>query len=99
MARSRPVSRQFIQKLVNSLQEKMLVEMIDNPDHKTSRLVTLTKKGTARFDEMQQKERAIFSQIDLDLRAEELQLAVEVLLKIRTALESPGYQKLIEDAT
>ena len=45
MARARHVSRQHIQILVNQLAKEGLVDFIDNPAHKRSSLVHLTRKG------------------------------------------------------
>src|SRR5262245_25632462 len=42
MARARPVSRQYIQMLVNELESEGLVELVENAAHKRSRLVRLT---------------------------------------------------------
>ena len=45
LARARPVSRQHIQKLVDPLAAEGLVELVDNPRHKRSKLVRLTAAG------------------------------------------------------
>ena len=52
MAAARPVSRQHCQTIVNGLAEQGLVEFLDNPRHKRSKLVRLTKRGRARFESM-----------------------------------------------
>ena len=52
IARSRPVSRQHCQTIVNHLYEKGFVEFIENPRHKRSVLVQVSKKGRKHFDEM-----------------------------------------------
>ncbi|MGB6058863.1 MAG: MarR family winged helix-turn-helix transcriptional regulator [Microthrixaceae bacterium] len=44
------VSRQAVQRLVNELANEALVELVDNPDHKTSPLVSLTRKGRTALD-------------------------------------------------
>src|SRR5262245_15052281 len=49
MARSRPVSRQHCQTICNALEAQGMVAFVDNPKHKKSKLVTVTKKGRARF--------------------------------------------------
>lgn len=48
----RPVSRQFIQKVVNELKTKGLVSFIDNPAHKRSKLVCITSRGEERLNSM-----------------------------------------------
>jgi DNA-binding MarR family transcriptional regulator len=55
MARSRPVSRQHCQTICNALEAEGLVEFVDNPKHKRSKLVRATKKGRARFDAMRKQ--------------------------------------------
>ncbi|MBX9746272.1 MAG: MarR family transcriptional regulator [Hyphomonadaceae bacterium] len=52
MARTRPVSRQHCQTICNALEMQGLVEFIDNPKHKKSKLVRVTKKGRSRFESM-----------------------------------------------
>lgn len=55
MARSKPVSRQHCQTIVNALEAQGLVEFIDNPKHKTSKLVRVTKRGRTRFESMRKQ--------------------------------------------
>lgn len=55
MARTRPVSRQHCQTIVNTLEAQGLVEFVDNPKHKKSKLVRATKKGRARFESMRKQ--------------------------------------------
>lgn len=52
MAAARPVSRQHCQTIVNGLAEQGFVEFVDNPQHKRSKLVRLTKRGRSRFESM-----------------------------------------------
>lgn len=52
MAAARPVSRQHCQTIVNGLAEQGFVEFVDNPRHKRSKLVRLTKRGRSRFETM-----------------------------------------------
>lgn len=52
IARMRPTSRQRMQRLADELAAEGLVEFIANPKHRRSKLVRLTRKGEARFDEM-----------------------------------------------
>jgi DNA-binding MarR family transcriptional regulator len=52
MARARPVSRQHCQTIVNRLIAQGLAELVENPKHRKSHLVAITKKGRARFKQM-----------------------------------------------
>ena len=45
IARARPVSRQYIQAVVNHLGKRRVVELVPNPAHKRSSLVQLTSKA------------------------------------------------------
>jgi DNA-binding MarR family transcriptional regulator len=46
LARSRPVARQWIQRLANQLDKQGLIEFIDNPEHKRAKLMRITPAGT-----------------------------------------------------
>jgi DNA-binding MarR family transcriptional regulator len=52
IAQMRPTSRQRMQRLADELAAGGLVEFIDNPKHRRSKLVRLTRKGDARYREM-----------------------------------------------
>jgi DNA-binding MarR family transcriptional regulator len=47
IARRLGLSRQSVQQTVNRMQKQRLVELVDNPDHRTSSLVRLTAQGQA----------------------------------------------------
>ena len=46
LARSRPVARQWIQRLANQLEKQGLIEFLDNPEHKRAKLMRITPAGT-----------------------------------------------------
>src|SRR5262249_35916198 len=52
IAQMRPTSRQRMQRLADELAAEGLVEFIDNPRHRRSKLVRLTRKGSARYREL-----------------------------------------------
>jgi DNA-binding MarR family transcriptional regulator len=52
IAQMRPTSRQRMQRLANELAVAGLVEFIDNPRHRRSKLVQLTPQGAARYREL-----------------------------------------------
>ncbi len=56
IARSRGVSRQHIQVIVNSLTKAGLIKTRDNPDDKRTFLVSLTNKGRNVFTKIQKRE-------------------------------------------
>jgi DNA-binding MarR family transcriptional regulator len=97
MARARPVSRQYIQTLVNPLLKEGLVELLENPAHKKSSLVSLTETGKERVREMRRKEKLALERLGIDLNDEDLRLAQGILEKLRRAFESPAWQRSIRD--
>jgi DNA-binding MarR family transcriptional regulator len=52
IAQMRPTSRQRMQRLADELAAEGLVEFVDNPRHRRSKLVRLTRKGHARYSEL-----------------------------------------------
>lgn len=52
IAEMRPTSRQRMQRLADELAAEGLVEFIDNPKHRRSKLVQLTRKGDVRYSEL-----------------------------------------------
>lgn len=95
MARSRPVSRQHIQAIVNDLQQAELVELSENPRHKRSRLVQLTPTGEAALSEIVAREHAVLNEMDIPVSVHELNQANDVLARLRTMLESPDWRKTV----
>ncbi|MGD8328356.1 MAG: MarR family winged helix-turn-helix transcriptional regulator [Acidobacteriota bacterium] len=97
MARRRPVSRQYIQTLVNDLRAGGYVEMVDNPAHKRSKLVRLTAAGKALIETMEERERGAINALQLDLSATRLRDASEVLRLVRAALEEAPWEQIVEE--
>jgi DNA-binding MarR family transcriptional regulator len=86
MARARPVSRQYVQMLVNDLEAEGLVELAENAAHKRSRLVRLTPRGKAALAAMYEREATFYATLDLGLPAETLQASADTLRALRDAL-------------
>src|SRR5882762_5856705 len=61
IAQMRPTSRQRMQRLADELAAEGLVEFIDNPKHRRSKLVQLTPKGAARYRDLNARFLAIAS--------------------------------------
>ena len=57
------VSRQFIQSTVNTLQERGIVEFLDNPRHKRSPLISLTDEGSRLYENIRTRDEAAFTEI------------------------------------
>lgn len=86
IARSRHVSRQHIQALVDGLLELRLVSLGDNPAHRRSALVHLTPEGQRTLDRMRRRERRLFDRLELAARPEDLRKAAITLSAVRDAL-------------
>ena len=67
IAQMRPTSRQRMQRLADELAAEDLVKFIDNPKHRRSKLVRLTRKGAARYRELNEQLIAIASAVCVDL--------------------------------
>jgi DNA-binding MarR family transcriptional regulator len=87
VARSRRVSRQHIQGLVNALLEHELVALGENPAHRRSAFVRVTPRGKQVFDRMLRRERGLFGRIDLGTDEAELERAARTLKAVREAVE------------
>lgn len=79
IARSKGVSRQHIQIIMNSLQEAGFVEAGDNPAHKRSPYFDLTAKGRSTFATIRAREMAPLRNIAARLPDEALHCAREAL--------------------
>jgi DNA-binding MarR family transcriptional regulator len=87
IARSRHVTRQHIQQLVNALLERDLVALTTNPAHKRSALVALTAGGEQMIRRMKEREASVFARLDLEADDHELRAAVLMLRRVRRVLE------------
>jgi DNA-binding MarR family transcriptional regulator len=87
MARSRPVSRQHCQTIANALEAQGLVEFVDNPKHRKSKLVRATKKGRARFQSMRKQFLAAAAVYAPFFTAAEVTTATDVCRRAREMIE------------
>jgi DNA-binding MarR family transcriptional regulator len=87
IARSRPVSRQHIQKLANEMVAEGAIEFVENPAHRRSKLLHLTAKGDAIFQDISahiaQEAEGLVEGMD----AEELAASVKVLRQLKAKLK------------
>jgi DNA-binding MarR family transcriptional regulator len=86
MARARPVSRQHIRACLEPLLAEGLVQYVDNPHHKRSKLVDLTPKGVARLQAINRREEAFFKRLQARFDAEEVRAAADLLRRVRELL-------------
>jgi DNA-binding MarR family transcriptional regulator len=86
IARSRHVTRQHIQGLVDALLELDLASLATNPAHRRSSLVRLTPEGRGAIDRMRRRERRFIDRIDLGVDPGELRRAALTLRAVGKAL-------------
>ncbi len=96
MARARPVSRQYIQTLVNQLLKEGHVELTENSVHKRSSLVQLTPQGKKSLARMNRRQREILGKLEIQIAEKRLQTAAEVLRDVRKLLEGPQLKRLLK---
>jgi DNA-binding MarR family transcriptional regulator len=88
IARMRPVARQHIQKLANQMAADGLVEFIDNPAHKRSKLLRLTSKGERAHDELLGHMVDLAESLAGDMDPEALRITAKTLADLRSRLEA-----------
>ncbi len=86
LARARPVTRQHIQLIANEAAADGLIEFIDNPAHKRSKLLRLTPKGERVDAEMTERLKTFAGDLAEDFDAAELATAARVLNALRAKL-------------
>ena len=92
MAHARPVSRQHIQTLVNALMKRGLVTLVENPRHQRSKLVELTRLGSALAKTVRSLEEKTLAQLGRELDPAELEQAAEMLGHVRELFGGDRFQ-------
>ena len=82
IAQMRPTSRQRMQRLADELAAEGLVDFTDNPKHRRSRLVQLTRKGDARYREMSASFLAIASTMGVALREADIRRTSRIVRQL-----------------
>lgn len=86
LAAARPVSRQHIQTIVDTLLERGLVQQIANPSHKRSNLIDLTEEGCELFVKMREAELQILRSTLGRISASDLEITQTVLSRFAAQL-------------
>lgn len=86
IARSRGVTRQHIQTIVNALESDELVETSDNPAHKRSPLFSLTVDGRELIESIARTEAALVEPLRDVVDPDRLNAATETLAQVRAQL-------------
>jgi len=82
IAQMRPTSRQRMQRLADELEDEGLVEFVDNPKHRRSKLVRLTRKGDARYRELETRLLATASTMGVGLSERDVRTTTEIVRQL-----------------
>src|SRR5262245_57558648 len=82
IAQMRPTSRQRMQRLADELATEGLVRFVDNPKHRRSKLVQLTRKGHARYRQLSARFLVIASTMGVALSEADIRRAIEIVRKL-----------------
>jgi DNA-binding MarR family transcriptional regulator len=82
IAEMRPTSRQRMQRLADELAAEGLVEFIDNPKHRRSKLVRLTRKGETRYRELDARFLAIAATLGVALGEADIRRTTEIVRQL-----------------
>jgi DNA-binding MarR family transcriptional regulator len=82
IAQMRPTSRQRMQRLADELEAEGLVEFINNPKHRRSKLVRLTRKGDARYRELKARFLAIASTMGVGLSEGDIRRTTKIVRQL-----------------
>jgi DNA-binding MarR family transcriptional regulator len=87
IARSKSVTRQHIQLLVDELAGSDLVEHKPNPAHLRSPLIALSRKGETLFASMRKREAPLIERLAAGLDARKAAATVQTLTALRRRAE------------
>lgn len=88
IARSRGVSRQHIQKRADALVEKGLAEFVENPAHKTSRLLEASVKGERTHATASRGEAEVLQHLSGKISPKDIETARAVFQTIAKEVEA-----------
>lgn len=80
------LTRQSVQRSINIMERDGLVELIPNPDHKTSPLVQMSAKGRMTFQKIMHRQVLWSNKLAEGMKADELKTAIRVLRSLRESL-------------
>ncbi|WP_163267704.1 MarR family winged helix-turn-helix transcriptional regulator [Chelativorans alearense] len=90
IAQMRPTSRQRMQRLANELAAEGLVEFIDNPKHRRSKLVRLTPVGEARYSELTASLLSIASTMGGDVSEVDIRKTTDIVRHLSDDVKAYG---------
>lgn len=96
LAAMRPVSRQFVQRLVDEMAAGGWVSTAPNPHHKRSPLIVITQKGEAALGRIADVEAPYLEELGEGLSKTELEAAARVLQIIAERISPDVLDRLAE---
>src|SRR5436305_9423380 len=90
IAGMRPTSRQRMQRLADELAAEGLVEFVDNPHHRRSKLVRLTRKGDARYRALSARFLAIAAMMGADLSETDIRGTTAIVRQLSNEVKGLG---------
>jgi DNA-binding MarR family transcriptional regulator len=90
IAAMRPTSRQRMQRLADELAAAGLVQFIDNPRHRRSKLVKLTRKGDTRYRALSARLLAIAATMGETLSEADIRQAAAVVRRLSEEARLPS---------
>jgi DNA-binding MarR family transcriptional regulator len=88
IARRMGLARQNVQRLADILEKEGIVAYAPNPDHRSAKLVCLTERGRKAFEALGRRQQVWANQIASGVRHSDLKAALDVIRKLRSALET-----------
>lgn len=83
-----PLSRQYVQKEVHKLSQLGLIESIENPAHKSSKLLKPTDQGQEEYDARRQLAMSSYASIEDQFTPQELSESLRLIKKMESAIRS-----------
>ena len=90
IAQMRPTSRQRMQRLADELAAEGLVDFIDNPKHRRSKLARLTPKGDARYRKLNAQFRSMASTMGVALSEADIRKTTAIVRRLSDDIKT-GY--------
>jgi DNA-binding MarR family transcriptional regulator len=91
IARMRPTSRQRMQRLADDLAAEGLVEFIDNPRHRRSKLVRLTREGNRSYRRLNVRLVEITSTMGADLSETDIRDCIEIVRRLSDEMKDAAH--------
>mgnify|MGYP006270927845 CR=1 FL=1 len=94
IARRMGLTRQSVQRVVKDLEKNGFVRLVENPDHRTAKLVQPTKKGNSAYDQAHDRQVAWARALGEGMDIESLVSALETLRFLNTRADAGLHRAL-----